>query len=85
MVSPLGVVSRLLINMHRKTVSKAAPGDVPTLLTLRPHNVCPEVLGSAQILAATPKAKPVAGANLIPSSSCAGQQTWAVMEECEYN
>lgn len=67
--------------MHRKTASKAAPGDIPTLLTLRPQNVCLEVLGSAQVLAATTKAEPVAGANLLPSSSCAGQQTWAVMEE----
>lgn len=32
---------------------KAAREDVPTLHALRPQSVCPKVLGSAQVLAAT--------------------------------
>lgn len=58
LVSPLVVVSRLLISVHaKKPAPMAVPGNVPTLHTLGPRSVCPEVLGSAQVLAASSGAR----------------------------
>lgn len=75
-VSPLVVVSTLLMSRHPKTCSKAHPGDVPTLHMLRSWSVCLETVGSLQQqLESSP----------IPSSSCAGQWNLTVMEECDHN